>query len=62
MEIKGSHYTYTQTDCYCPQCKKEHIKWVESQHAKSEFAWRIKGRLAILCVSCRETLLKKVVS
>jgi len=36
----------------CPKCRKPNRAMLEAEHATSPQAWRIDGRLAVVCDSC----------
>jgi len=40
-------------DCVCPQCGTIYQRQVEAAHANSPYAWRVGGRLVILCKDCK---------
>lgn len=40
--------------CECPECHKVHSAIMPVEHAESQTAWRINGRIALLCKSCNK--------
>lgn len=40
-------------ECVCPQCGVIYHRQVEAAYADSPTAWRVGGKLVILCKDCR---------
>ena len=40
-------------ECVCPHCGQIYQRKVDHEHATSEFACRVGGRLAITCEECK---------
>ena len=40
-------------ECVCPRCGQIYQRKVDREHATSEFAFRVGGRLVITCEECR---------
>ncbi|KKM93440.1 hypothetical protein LCGC14_1208320 [marine sediment metagenome] len=47
------------TDTVCPQCDRRANQWIDSDHARSPFAWRIRSALAVFCDRCRPMLRRR---
>src|SRR3990170_1970851 len=50
--ITSESEPHVWADCHCPSCGFLHQKEVAQAHVESPDAWKIKGKLAILCMSC----------
>jgi len=48
--ILSGEQIYTET--ICPKCRKPNRAVLEAEYAASPQAWRIDGRLAVVCVGC----------